>query len=37
MTRDHITEAMNGIGEHLIVEAAEKLGIGSREYELVGV
>lgn len=26
MTRDHIMEAMNGIGEHLIVEAAEKLG-----------
>lgn len=26
MTRENIMEAMNGIGEHLIVEAAEKLG-----------
>ncbi len=26
MTRDNIMEAMNGIGDHLIVEAAEKLG-----------
>ncbi len=26
MTRDNIMDAMNGIGEHLIVEAAEKLG-----------
>ena len=26
MTRDNMMEAMNGIGDHLIVEAAEKLG-----------
>ena len=26
MTRENIMDAMNGIGEHLIVEAAEKLG-----------